>query len=394
MSFNPTLGAFTLPKGGAMHILFQRHFLLISFAVTFITPIVAREQNKITKLFLHQSMWGEKLVLRFQNKPAFNRVAARESTDKQKMQKLAFQFPFTTIDAPEMIEIRERLETLGKDKYKVQLQEVTLPIKGTKLTIEYDAQKVVCLCQECDSIQHLQDLVIELYDKSVLEKIATHDKGLLTVAFNQTPRIIIDPGHGGCDEGAVSSTGVKEKNVTLAVAKNVADLLKKKGYEVFLTRNHDTLVPLDKRTLFANTKQASLFVSIHANSAPSAQVSGLETYWCDSQSLLHPIADSHLCETVRSICSTKDTASQACAQAVHTTLLKRFSAHGLQDRKVKKAVTQVLLGSQMPSILIELGFLSHAQESEKLATSKYQLGMANGIVDGIDFFMHTQEKVR
>jgi N-acetylmuramoyl-L-alanine amidase len=348
------------------------------------------KQNAITQLLYHELMWGEKLVFYFDKQPIINRLPSRTKSSSAQ-EKLVIHFPFTHLSAPSIEEIKERIALVGKDKYAVWLEEVNTPIKGTRLTIEYDPQKILCIHEECDSIQHLKGLIVGLYDKETLKAIAKHDEGLLKVAWNTPPCVIIDPGHGGTDYGAVSKSGLEEKKVTLAVAKNVAELLKKKGYAVYLTRTRDINVQLDERTRRANSKKGDLFISLHANSAPNSAAMGLETYWFDSH-LLKPLQHQNTAPELQKIREHKDKKSQQLAQAVHQVLLKEMQTFQLMDRNVRKAVAQVLLGSQMPSILIELGFLSNENESKNLAMVDYQQAMAKAIVEGVHSFVNAQKE--
>ncbi|BAZ85315.1 N-acetylmuramoyl-L-alanine amidase [Dolichospermum compactum] len=168
--------------------------------------------------------------------------------------------------------------------------------------------------------------------------------------------VIIDPGHGGKDSGAIGIGGVQEKNVILPIGKRIAEVLERNGIQVIMTRDSDYFVTLPGRVTMAQRANADVFVSIHANSAGESrpEVSGLETYHYDSGLTL--------------------------AQIVHSKILQSLN---VRDRKVRKARFYVLRKTSMPSILVETGFLTGRDDAAKLRTSAYQNQMADAIAQGI-----------
>ena len=167
--------------------------------------------------------------------------------------------------------------------------------------------------------------------------------------------IVIDPGHGGKDPGAVSG-GVQEKDIALAVALKIGALLT--GYEVVYTRTEDVYVGLSERALIANQAKADLFVSIHCNSVDDESAHGMEVY-------------------VYTACSA---ASKRAAHAIYDCLLP---ASGLRGRGVKSKDLAVLRETKMPAVLIELGFISNPNDRAKLTNSAWQDDAAKAIADGI-----------
>ncbi len=167
--------------------------------------------------------------------------------------------------------------------------------------------------------------------------------------------VIVDPGHGGKDPGAIGIGGLQEKNIILPISKRIAQLLEEKGIQAVLTRDSDYFVDLQPRVDIAERANADLFVSIHANSLPTRpDVSGLETYYFDSGNRL--------------------------AQTIHNNILQNVNIH---DRHVRKARFYVLRKSSMPAVLVEVGFVTGREDAPKLATSDYQNQMAEAIVRGI-----------
>nr|WP_174783370.1 MULTISPECIES: N-acetylmuramoyl-L-alanine amidase [unclassified Dolichospermum] len=168
--------------------------------------------------------------------------------------------------------------------------------------------------------------------------------------------VIIDPGHGGKDSGAIGIGGVLEKDVILPIGKRIAEILERNGIQVIMTRDSDYFVTLPGRVTMAQRANADVFVSIHANSAGAnrPEVSGLETYHYDSGLRL--------------------------AQIVHSKILQSLN---VRDRNVRKARFYVLRKTSMPSILVETGFLTGRDDAAKLRTSAYQNQMADAIAQGI-----------
>ncbi len=189
--------------------------------------------------------------------------------------------------------------------------------------------------------------------------------------FCGRPMVVIDPGHGGKDSGTVGVNGVAEKDVALSVAKKLKQLLEKQGIAVRLTREQDKFVQLDDRTSLANKDNCAVFVSLHANSSSRESASGIETYFSEGSLLKQPN-------------DKRDKESKILALDVHDCLLKTTKA---EDRKVRKEVSQVLLGPVHPSILVELGFMSNMQEVKKLSNSKYQDKLAEGLAKGISKYL-------
>ncbi len=215
-------------------------------------------------------------------------------------------------------------------------------------------------------------------------------------------RIVIDPGHGGKDPGAIGWRGVREKDVTLRIARKVAHYLRQwaPDLEVRLTRDRDVFVPLSRRGEMANRWGADLFVSIHCNYARNARVRGLETYflsdaktqWAravanfENGALRYEVEDERLLQDVlKGILS--DLAqnaflvqSQDLAITVHENVLRTT---GQPDRKVRQAGFYVLSKAYMPAILIEVGFISNPAEARRLASPSFQDRIARGIARGI-----------
>ena len=214
-------------------------------------------------------------------------------------------------------------------------------------------------------------------------------------------RIMLDPGHGGVDPGAVGEGGLLEKDVVLEITRKVKALLEIKGYDVFMTRDKDRFISLQKRARMANRRKVDLFVSIHANAAVNHLAQGTETFYYAPASdplaralailenavlKLEPQGDNgntrDPSQTVEK--NGRLTDSIHAAQSVQKKISKVTSC---PDRGIKAAEFYVLKKTQMPSILVETGFLSHSGERELLANRNYRDRMARAIARGISDYI-------
>lgn len=194
--------------------------------------------------------------------------------------------------------------------------------------------------------------------------------------------IVIDPGHGGKADGAQNkSLHLKEKNLTLQTAKLLAKKLKNQGYITYLTRSKDTDVSLEKRTEFANTKKADLFISIHYNAAGSNQASGVETFVYSFAN--HPSTERDTVTASDKVFGTInkfDEANTFLAWNIQNQLRSHLQ---LPDRGIRHGRMAVLKGLNCPGVLIECGFISNLQEASTLKTNSYQENLTSSICEGI-----------
>ncbi|GAA9097350.1 N-acetylmuramoyl-L-alanine amidase [Helicobacter pylori] len=218
-------------------------------------------------------------------------------------------------------------------------------------------------------------------------------------------KIVLDAGHGGKDCGAMSANLVCEKDIVLEVVKFLHKELKKRGYSVLLTRDKDIYIDLVGRTELANRKSADLFISVHANSIPKRSTSnahGIETYFLstarserarkvaeqenkDNVNLMDYFSKSLL---LNSLNTQRLIVSNKLAIDVQYGMLQsvRRNYPDVVDGGVREGPFWVLAGALMPSILIEIGYNSHAIESKRIQSKPYQKILAKGIADGIDSF--------
>jgi N-acetylmuramoyl-L-alanine amidase len=222
-------------------------------------------------------------------------------------------------------------------------------------------------------------------------------------------RIVIDPGHGGHDPGALGSTKIIEKDIVLDVALRLEKLLlNEPGFQVLLTRRTDIFIPLEERTAIANREQADLFLSIHANSSRNRTATGVETYYLNFAS--NPEAEAvaarenagasqtmnHLPEIVKAIAlNNKLDESRDFARMVQTAMVARLRAQNaaMRDLGVKQAPFVVLIGAGMPSVLAEIAFLSNQQEGGLLKTNAYRQKVAEALFEAVKSYQRSLKSV-
>jgi len=227
----------------------------------------------------------------------------------------------------------------------------------------------------------------------------THPLSLAQQLGLGVKKIVIDPGHGGKDPGAMAF-GLKEKDIVLRIAKKLAPVLQKELHcEVLLTRDDDSFIPLEERTAIANTQNADLFVSLHINAHPSAKVHGLETYYLNLSTNAEAMrvaarenaTSTHQMSDLQDILSdimknSKINESSRLAQQVHNAILSEAKNMGYADIKnlgVKQAPFYVLIGAQMPAILIEIAFISNENDVKNLQDPTFVKMLIQEITDGI-----------
>ncbi|GAA8297763.1 N-acetylmuramoyl-L-alanine amidase [Helicobacter pylori] len=257
---------------------------------------------------------------------------------------------------------------------------------------ERSAKKEI-LKKEAENEGKNQVFIAEKNDISIKTKRKKHKK------------IVLDAGHGGKDCGAMSANLVCEKDIVLEVVKFLHKELKKRGYSVLLTRDKDIYIDLVARTELANRKSADLFISVHANSIPKRSTSnahGIETYFLstarserarkvaeqenkDDVNLMDYFSKSLL---LNSLNTQRLIVSNKLAIDVQYGMLQsvRKNYPDVVDGGVREGPFWVLAGALMPSILIEIGYNSHAIESRRIQSKPYQKILAKGIADGIDSF--------
>jgi N-acetylmuramoyl-L-alanine amidase len=206
--------------------------------------------------------------------------------------------------------------------------------------------------------------------------------------------VVVDAGHGGDDPGAVGVGGVREKDVTLRLALRLRPRLEARGFRVVLTRDRDRTLSLEERTAIAAGSGGDLFVSLHANSAPRRSASGVETYYLDSSNERQSLrvvarengmtpADFDVLDRTLARLRIAETSqySSLLAELVQREVVQgtRRSFRGVEDLGVKKGPFYVLFLSNMPSVLLETGFVTHREEARRLTSAVYLDEIADAI---------------
>jgi len=221
-------------------------------------------------------------------------------------------------------------------------------------------------------------------------------------------KVVLDPGHGGKDVGAIGVGGVQEKDVVLAIALLLKSrLAADPRFDVVLTRQTDIYLRLEERTARANTEDADLFVSIHANASPNPEAHGVETYFLNNtndratlrlaamenglRNATTQVSDDHPASLILSdlIQNFKVEQSMHLAQHVQRSLMNTLAAgsYTTRDLGVKRGPFYVLVGAGMPCVLAEVSFLTHSREGALLARRAYQEAIADGLLRGIGQFV-------
>lgn len=235
------------------------------------------------------------------------------------------------------------------------------------------------------------------------------NKRTASASIDNIRRIVIDPGHGGKDSGAIGKRGLMEKIVVLDIAKKLKAIIKKKtNYEVILTRESDIFIPLEERTMIANIKRADLFISIHANASRKRNARGIETYFQGvprteeeretaarenmSDADNEYTHDDNILEFI--LADMKNTykinESGQLAGIIQYSLIKGMARqyHGIKNLGVKQALFYVLHKAKMPSILIETSFISNPEEEKRFRDSIYRDYIASCIYNGIETYIN------
>ena len=206
---------------------------------------------------------------------------------------------------------------------------------------------------------------------------------------NDVKRIVIDPGHGGFDPGAISPGGFQEKDGVLQISQFLAKKLQDKGYEVYLTRSRDNYIELMERGRFANKKNADLFISVHLNSLDNSSVEGVELYYYEFSEYSYKIRLQRL---YGASALNEEQIQKKIYNKIDTTLKSEeyiqimndvFMAEGFKMHKMVPADFAVVAYSEMPAILIECGFLSNPSFAKEIQQAQFQEKIADTITKSV-----------
>ncbi|MDH3520845.1 MAG: N-acetylmuramoyl-L-alanine amidase [Myxococcales bacterium] len=255
------------------------------------------------------------------------------------------------------------------------------------------------------TLSHPDRLVVDVYgprEGGEVLRWPTHDAApgtpRLPTGLRAIQTVVIDAGHGGRDPGAIGVGGVREKDVTLKIAKALGPRLEARGFRVVETRAHDRKLDLEERTAIAEAARGDLFVSLHANSAPRRSVRGVETYYLDENQDRHsltvaarengieraqvnPLQRTLARLRVSEVSSHSQRLAETVQQQIVTGMPKRFRP--IQDLGAKKGPFYVLFLSSMPAALVEAGFVTNRAEAKLLRDDAYLDALAEQIAEGL-----------
>jgi len=305
--------------------------------------------------------------------------------------------------------------TLPKDDF-IHISDITKKRSKQKRKRKINKSKSKPIqIEEIPDKQIAQEMIAPIEKVSIFSSI--FGKSSNSVATLSGPRrdytVVVDAGHGGHDSGAIGARKYYEKNIVLQIAKRVALHLKKKNFNVKMTRSSDKFIKLRNRTKIANRYKADIFVSIHANAIANRRrfnkAHGVETYFLQTTrsakaqriaakensvvlDKVDRLSNSVILEAVLS--GPKIELSHKLAIDVQSNILRnlRYKYRGVKDGGVIPAPFWVLVGAQMPSILVEVGYISNPSERSRLMKVDYQNRIAKGIAEGVSNYLAIREK--
>ena len=313
-------------------------------------------------------------------------------------------------------------ELLSPDRIYIDIYQVKLnPIlHGKTYLVENDYLKRIRIAQKTPStvrvvadldfkkafyrVWHLPDpfrIIIDIYPSKLPQPPRPVKSGssMIRQLGLGIRRVVIDPGHGGIDPGCVGKKGDQEKNIVLDVTRRLKKILEsKENLEVIMTRESDIFLDPESRTVIANQKQADLFISIHANASRNRKLSGVESFYLNfsqDPSVIETAARENATSTKkisemkeiieRIVQNTKISESKELAEVIQNNLVKSLSQKysNVKSLGVKGGPFWVLIGGEMPSVLLEISFLSNPTEELRLKSSQYRQRIVQGIYEGI-----------
>ncbi len=388
-----------------------------------IASVIAKNkaaQNKINKTSVHSKGYSTVQALRFWSNPSYTRIVIDADQETSFAHRLLKKDP--SIKKPKRLFIDLKRSRLGPDikKFVPINDELLSDVRAGQYTTE--AVRVVV---DIKSFKHYKifslknpfRIVLDVWGvdsdkkkkKHTAPSIAKGDTKPAPGAIAKqlalgVSTIVIDPGHGGRDHGAPGYyKGTREKDIALAIAKQLAVRIKKQlKCRVVLTRTTDKYLTLEERTAIANTKNADLFISIHTNAARDKRAYGIETFFLnlatDDEAIM--VAARENATSAKNISdlesilndlmqNAKINESSRLASRVQSSVLghmrKKYSH--IKSKGVKQAPFYVLLGAQMPAILVETSFISNPRECKRLGNQHYQKHLCDGIIKGIQKYI-------
>ncbi len=256
-------------------------------------------------------------------------------------------------------------------------------------------------------------IIVKINSKQIKHRrVVSKRKKIAPARLDRDKVIVIDAGHGGKDPGAIGYKKYREKVVVLSIAKELRNILKARGYKVYMTRDRDRFVKLRNRTKFANKKNADIFISIHANAVSKRHAKktyGIECYYLSKSRSKRAknvaavensadLADMNFYgkeSFLNTLNSHNIIAANKLAidlqRSALASLKKKYKY--VKDAGVREGPFWVLVGAQMPAVLVEVGFITHPREAKRLMNKKYQKTLAKGLANGVErYFINCRKR--
>lgn len=352
----------------------------------------------MTRVHQHEGTLSDKYAFHFTGNPVCTYIPGEvdeQAVANGKPITLRFFVPLAGIKSGSGKQAVEKLNSAKcKPGYCVKVRTVSAPTKGIQYDITLRLDKCGLEYQSFTSITGERGIMFKFHNQEALKKVnvTTEANRIRRLAYGKKPKIVVDYAHGGKDPGYISGN-LREKDINFAIGSAVSSLLKKKGYDVCLTRQCDEYLALSDRTKRAQSCYgADALISIHTNAAPQQTVSGIETF-CTQEKLFTTRLQhggESLVKAAEQVDRIMIARSNQLAQAIHANVLgyAKQKNRSVVDRKIKHKVAQLLIGSEMPSVLLELGFLTNPYEAKLLQDKSYQKLLAQGICRGLDEFFN------
>ena len=366
------------------------------------------------------SVKNSSLILNFK-KPITKKTLFTTVIPTKKITKYVFDFNNCTKSnrVKSLHKLSSTIKSIRISQYKPKVVRLVID-SYKKYSINYSQKNgtsnfVIKLPTKISSVKKnndIKNMFTEIKTNNTIAKNPSKPILIKSVRLKKQYKILIDPGHGAHDSGAVGGK-YKEKDIVLSIGKRVYKKLKTLGFNVYMTRYKDKFVKLSRRTQKANKMNADMFVSIHANSITNKRkrniIHGIETYFLDKARTAR--AKRIAASENRSLLNSKDMATKNVLlnavfigpkvqlsnklaidiqKEVLGALKSRFSY--VKDNGVRGAPFRVLVGAQMPAVLIETGYISNPKERRHLTNPSYQDALASGIVKGIVNYFKNREK--
>jgi N-acetylmuramoyl-L-alanine amidase len=325
--------------------------IILLIIISIVNPVQARE----TKLKINDEIVEERIVI-IQGRsliparliPHYFRAQLKWEAAAQNLKLKTENTTFNFLMGDRVIKVNSQIIPLSIPARLIDNQ-VHIPLRalvkiyGGKLSWQAESKTIIYQLPSQTNVRH--------------QSAETRDASL-PKQERKTKKIVIDPGHGGEDPGAIGFSGVKEKGINLQVARQLRDSLEKEGFTTLLTRSSDEFIPLTDRAKLANDWGADIFISIHANFNYKPRINGTATYahWYSSDQ------------------------NWALAWYIQEALLSQIN---LQDNGLKAANFVVLRETKMPAVLVETAFLSNPREEQLLTNVNFQARIVEGITQGV-----------